>query len=129
MATQASPRRSFWTWGLQSEEPSDAQRREHAAALSNRFGFEIVPPPIPRAEDLKLRPPRVWPSTSISDICLTDNYERASHSYSSNDQHPAVFGDFPNPPDLVLLSIVSVTIPPRGELVEPPAWCPSTCSG
>jgi alkyldihydroxyacetonephosphate synthase len=101
MASKTSPRRSFWTWGLESDEPTDAERRDHAVALSKRFGVEIVPPPIPRAEDLKLRPPRVSPPASISDFCFADNYERARHAYSNNDMHPAVFGDFPNPPDLV----------------------------
>jgi alkyldihydroxyacetonephosphate synthase len=38
---------------------------------------------------------------SISEFCFTDNYERARHAYSNSDMHPAVFGDFPNPPDLV----------------------------
>ena len=101
MASKTSARRSFWTWGLQSDEPTEAQRRHHAGTLSERFGVEIVPPPIPRAKDLGLRSPRVSPPSSISEFCFTDNYERARHAYSNSDIHPAVFGHFPNPPDLV----------------------------
>ena len=61
-----------------------------------RFGVEIVAPPIPRVEDLELTNRR-W----IDEFCFADNYERALHSYSADDRHPAVFGHFPNPPDVV----------------------------
>ena len=44
------PRRSIWMFGLQSEEPTDAQRREHAKELSERYGMTIELPPIPKAE-------------------------------------------------------------------------------
>ena len=101
MNPESKPKRSFWTWGLQSEEPTDAQRAAHAAELSARMGTEIVAPPIPRAEDLALREPRVRVPDSLADFCFTDNYERALHSYSADDREPAVFGQFPNPPDVV----------------------------
>ncbi len=101
MASQTMSRRSFWTWGLESEEPTDAQRRDHAAMLSDRHGVEIVPPPIPRAEDLEMRSPRVTAPDNVADFCSSSNYERARHSYSNNDKDPAVFGLFPNPPDVV----------------------------
>ena len=101
MASTTSQRRSFWTWGLESEEPTDAQRRQHAGELSRRFGVEVVAPPIPHAEDLELRAPRVKAPASIASFCRTDNYERALHSYSADDRGPAVLGIFPNPPDIV----------------------------
>jgi len=101
MASTTSQRRSFWTWGLESEEPTDAQRRQHAGELSRRFGVEVVAPPIPHAEDLELRAPRVKAPASITSFCRTDNYERALHSYSADDRGPAVLGIFPNPPDIV----------------------------
>ena len=101
MSPKQKPRRSFWTWGLQADEPTDAQRAEHAAELSARFGAEIVAPPVPSADDLKLRKPRIRVPDSLADFCFTDNYERALHSYSADDRAPAVFAHFPNPPDVV----------------------------
>ena len=102
MTSTQRPRRSFWTWGLQSEEPTDAERATHAAQLSQRFGAEIVAPPIPGAEDLDLRPPRIGIPDAVSAFCHTDNYERALHAYSSDDKEPsAILGHFPNPPDAV----------------------------
>ena len=101
MRTELRPRRSIWTLGLQSEEPTDTERAAHAAELSQRFGVEIVAPPIPRVEELELRPPRIEIPARFEEFCFTDNYERALHSYSADDRHPAVFGHFPNPPDVV----------------------------
>ncbi len=100
MATTSRARRSIWTWGLQSDEPSDKQRTEYARQLSERLGVTLEPPPIPRAEDLCLREPRVSPPASLADFCFSDNYERAVHSYGA-DKERAVFGEFPNPPDVV----------------------------
>lgn len=101
MTSKTRQKRSIWTWGLVSEEPSDAQRRRHATQLSKRFGVEIIAQPIPSVESLQLRPPRLKAPSTISDFCYTDNYERALHSYSANDKGPAVFGIFLNPPDIV----------------------------
>ena len=100
--TRPRPKRSFWTWGLQADEPTDAQRANRAAELSARFGTEIIAPPIPNAADLALRPPRVEIPAALADFCFADNYERALHSYSADDREPnAVLGVFPNPPDAV----------------------------
>ena len=100
VATKSKPRRSFWTWGLESEEPTNQQRSEHAKQLSQRLGVTLEVPPIPRAEDLELREPRIKPPDSIAGFCFADNYERAYHSYGA-DRDRAIFGEFPNPPDIV----------------------------
>ncbi|MCH7745571.1 MAG: FAD-binding oxidoreductase, partial [Chloroflexi bacterium] len=100
MATFNKTRRSIWTWGLESDEPTEKQRSEYAKQLSESLGVTLEPPPIPRAEDLKLRDPRIKPPASIAGFCFSDNYERASHSYGA-DKDRAVFGEFPNPPDIV----------------------------
>ena len=97
MTTRKKPRRSFWTWGLQTDEPTDAERADHASELSRRFGTEILAPPIPRAADLDFRPPRIEVPTPIAQICRTDNYERALHSYSADDREPAVPGSLRQP--------------------------------
>ena len=52
-----SSRRSFWAWGLESEEPTDADRARRAEYLSKRFGVSITPRPVPRLGDAVLRPP------------------------------------------------------------------------
>lgn len=100
MVISEKPRRSIWTWGFESDEPTDAQRQEHARKLSERVGIEIIAPPIPKAEDLVLRVPRIKPPDSIAEFCLTDRYERALHSYGA-ERYLAVLGEFPNPPDVV----------------------------
>jgi alkyldihydroxyacetonephosphate synthase len=102
MTATHRPRRSFWTWGLQSEEPTDSERAQHAAQLSERFGARVAAPPIPKAGDLDLRPPRITIPDGVAAYCFTDNYERALHSYSADDREPsAINGHFPNPPDAV----------------------------
>ena len=100
MASTTLPRRSIWTWGLEADEPTDAQRAEYAKRLSEKLGVSLAPLPIPRARDLRLRPPRIAPPASIAGFCFTDNHERAAHSYGA-DKERAVFGEFPNPPDVV----------------------------
>ena len=46
--------RSFWTWGNVSDEPSDEDRRKAAAAIAQRTGVEVEPPPIPKLEEVEL---------------------------------------------------------------------------
>ena len=100
MASPTLPKRSIWTWGLEADEPTDAQRAAYAKRLSQELGVTLAPPPIPRARDLRLRAPRIAPPDSVAAFCFTDNYERAAHSYGA-DKERAVFGEFPNPPDVV----------------------------
>ena len=100
MSASQPPRRSIWTWGLQSDEPTDAQRAEYAKNLAQQLGVALTPPPIPRPQDLALRAPRISPPASIAPFCRADAYERAAHSYGA-DKERAVFGEFPNPPDVV----------------------------
>ena len=95
----AKPRRSVWMHGLESEEPAPAQRSEQAKRLSERIGVEVEPPPVPRIDDLKLRPPRIKPPDAIAEFCFTDNYERALHA--KGDRLLEIRGIFDNPPDVV----------------------------
>jgi alkyldihydroxyacetonephosphate synthase len=89
------PRRSIWMNGLQADEPTEAQRREQARALSRRLGIEVELPPIPRVEDLQLRPPRIRPPAAIEEFCFSDNYERALHT--KGDRLEEIRGIFANP--------------------------------
>ena len=99
VVTKQKPRRSIWMFGLQSEEPTEAQRREHAKELSERYGMTIELPPIPKAEELRLRPPRIRPPDSIAEFCYQDNYERALHAGFRTGL--AMRGESLNPPDVV----------------------------
>ncbi len=96
-------RRSFWAWGLEQDEPTAAQVREAAARLSQRYGVEVAPQPLPRSADLRLRPPRISPPASLAAICVADDHDRAVHTYgrSFRDRIRAYNLQFPNPPDIV----------------------------
>ncbi len=96
-------RRSFWGWGLESDEPSAADRRAVAASLSRRFNTAVEAPPVPTVADLGLRPSRVIPPPALASFCTTDTHERAAHAYgkSYRDVVRAFNRDFPNPPDFV----------------------------
>src|SRR3970282_2312279 len=96
-------RRSFWAWGLESDEPTLEQRRQTAEALSKQFGVPIQVPPMPRSSDLHLRPPRITPPDSLAAICTTDTHDRAVHTYGRSfpDGVRAFTRQFPTPPDVV----------------------------
>ncbi|HEY4670342.1 MAG TPA: FAD-binding oxidoreductase [Tepidiformaceae bacterium] len=95
--------RSYWAWGLVSDEPSEADRRKAAERVSARFGVQIEPPPSPSTEALELRPPRIHPPEALASIFSADVAVRAGHTYgkSYRDAIRAFNGDFPNPTDLV----------------------------
>ena len=97
------PRRSFWAWGMESDEPTEAQRRELAASLSAKHGVSVDVPPVPSSDDLDLREPRIAVPDSLASICSTDTHDRAVHTYgrSFRDRVRAFNLQFPNPPDVV----------------------------
>jgi alkyldihydroxyacetonephosphate synthase len=98
-----SPRRSFWAWCLESEEPTDADRAHRAEHLSKRFGVSITPAPVPRLSDAELRPSRVVVPDALADYCTTETWERAFHSHGAHltDRTDAFRLRFPNPTDAV----------------------------
>ena len=97
------PRRSFWAWGMESDEPTVEQRRQLAESLSQAYGVSLEVPPVPTTADLDLRKPRVTPPSPLAAICSTDTHDRAVHSYgrSFRDRIRAFNRQFPNPPDVV----------------------------
>ena len=99
----AMPRKSFWAWGMEADEPTESQRRELAGVLSAKYGVSIDVPPVPSSSDLDLRPPRIAVPDSLASICSTDTHERAVHTYGRNfeDRIRAFNLHFPNPPDVV----------------------------
>ena len=98
--TAIRPRRSFWMFGTEAEQPTDAQRRERARELSEQTGVAIEAPPIPDVEQIELREPRIRPPAALAEFCAMDNYERVLHAFGS-ERGRAIFGEVPNPPDVV----------------------------
>lgn len=96
-------RRSFWTWGYVSDEPTEEQRRAAAQRLSIRFDREVIPPPIPKIDEIQLRKPRLTVPSQLQDIVETTPAERITHTYGGHGTEllAAVRGNFPNPPDAV----------------------------
>jgi alkyldihydroxyacetonephosphate synthase len=95
----AKPRRSIWINGLESEEPTEAQRREQARQFSERIGVAVELPPIPTLDALQMRAPRIAVPDRLAEFCLTDTYERALHA--KGDRLLEIRGIFENPPDAV----------------------------
>ena len=111
-------RRSYWTWGYQSDEPSDAERAAQAKKISQRFGRAVAPPPVMPVENATLRAPRLEVPSKLAWV-TSDHVERATHTYGG---HPlellaGLRGEFVNPPDAVAH--------PRSEdeLEATLAWC------
>ncbi|CAI8035071.1 Alkyldihydroxyacetonephosphate synthase [Geodia barretti] len=115
-------RRSFWAWGLEQDEPTGQQVREAAARLSQRYGVEVEPVMPPRAEDLRLRAPRISPPSALAAICSSDDHDRAVHTYgrSFRDRIRAFNLQFPNPPDIVARPTI------EDEVIAVLDWCSSS---
>jgi alkyldihydroxyacetonephosphate synthase len=115
-------RRSFWAWGLESEEPTDADRAARAEQLSRRFGVPVTAGPIPRLADAVLRPPRVRIPDSLATCCTTEVWERAFHSHGAHftDRTNAFNLRFDNPTDVVAHPCT------EAELASIVDWCSSS---
>lgn len=96
-------RRSFWTWGFLSDEPSEAERNHAAQQVSQRLGMSISPPVVPRIEEIEIREPRLRLPSTLSEFTTTDHAERVTHTYGghSTELLAAIRGHFPHPPDAV----------------------------
>ena len=118
MAARAE-RRSVWTWGYVSDEPSDAQRRAAAKQVAERTGELVAPPPAPNVDAAELRPPRLAVPARLADWVSAATVERATHTYGGHSLEllKGLYGQFDNPPDAVAH--------PRNEdeLEATLAWC------
>ena len=118
MAARAE-RRSFWTWGYVSDEPSEAARANAAKQLAARLGRDVRPPPVPAIDAIELRRPRLAVPSALGGWVSAGHAERVTHTYGGHalELLRALRGDFANPPDAVAH--------PRGdaELEETLAWC------
>ena len=102
MAARAE-RRSFWTWGYVSDEPTEAERTAAARKASKRLGREVTPPVIPRIEDIELPTSRIEVPGKFAAFVSTDHAERVTHTYGGHSLEllAAARGQFRNPPDAV----------------------------
>ncbi len=96
-------RRSFWTWGYASDEPSDEERKRAAQAISKRTGRAVEPPPIPDLSEIGIRKPRLEVPSRLADWVTTDSEERLLHTYGGHmlELLAALRGRFDDPPDAV----------------------------
>ena len=96
-------RKSFWAWGLESDEPTMEQMREMAAKVSRQYGVNLEAVAPPKLAELVLRQPRISPPASVAQFCSTETHDRAVHSYGRGfrDRIRAFNRRFPNPPDVV----------------------------
>ena len=69
-------RRSFWTWGYVSDEPTEAQRKQAAGQASARLGREVRVAPVPRIDDIALPPSRIDVPSRLSGFVRADKTER-----------------------------------------------------
>ncbi len=100
----AEGRRKHWGWGYEHEQPPPDQVAAAAAFLAEHLGFGSAEPEAPVAlEEVSLLQPRLTVPAHLRDICATDDYERAFHTYGSSyrDVVRAFRGRFDHPPDVV----------------------------
>src|SRR5690349_3161366 len=120
MMTQA--RLKFWGWGRENEQLSGEEIAQLERAYAGHFGvasFDTTP--VPRAEEIQLRAPRVSVPGNLSALCSIEHDERLLYSYGKSfyDSAKAFARDFSNPPDVIAF--------PQNEsdLVSVLDWCDS----
>ena len=75
-------RRKFWGWGYEDEQPSPAELRSAGEGIRGHLGFGAEQIELPVSEDeIELPPARLTPPAAFADVCTSDPYERACHSY------------------------------------------------
>ena len=96
-------KRSFWAWGNEADEPTAEQMKTAAGELAARYNVSLEPVTPPKTAGLSLRKPRITPPSALADICLSEDHDRAVHTYgrSFRDRIRAFNLSFPNPPDVV----------------------------
>ncbi len=96
-------KRKFWGWGFEGNGLDAGQEAKLGEALAARFGG--LPPvlPIPRIEEIDLRPSRLTPPAALAPICSLDAEDRAGHTYgkSFRDIVRGLRREFTHPPDIV----------------------------
>ncbi len=112
-------RKSYWTWGWQSDEPTQSQREETAASLSRAYGVQLTAPPIATVDEISLRRPRLSIPSALGEFVTSDKTERIVHTYGGHflELNRALKGDFAAPPDAVAYPSTDA------ELEQVLSWC------
>jgi len=97
-------RRKFWGWGLEGTQATDAEVRELAQRLHDRFGIQSSGPvDAPKLSDITLRDPRVVVPATLAGFCSVDKHDRAEHTLGKS-MRDFVIGlerRYDTPPDFV----------------------------
>ncbi|MBI3918359.1 MAG: FAD-binding oxidoreductase [Betaproteobacteria bacterium] len=100
-------RRSFFGWGYEGDTVSPAELQWFEDAWSKLLKINhFEPAPMPRADEIELRAPRITAPDSLKNLCTTDKYERLLHSYGRSGHELArmiLRRDFSNPPDVIAI--------------------------
>jgi len=99
-------RRSFWHWGFEEDFPDAAAREavaQQAAFLIPALGTPRAEP-LPKIEDVKVRPSRLEIPRALADRATTDDRERILRASGKGyrDVLRAYRGDLPYAPDVVV---------------------------
>ncbi len=98
-------RRSFFGWGYEGEPVSAQELGWFERAWSQLFQVDrFEPAPLPRAEEISLRAPRVLLPAVFAAFCTDAKYDRLLHCYGRSVHDLARMihrRDFSNPPDAV----------------------------
>lgn len=97
-------RRKHYGWGREGEGFSADEREFAFARLRERLGVETFDArPVPRLEDIALKPPRIVPPASLAGICSSAPHDRAAHTYGKSypDYVRGLAGDYAPAPDVV----------------------------
>ena len=98
-------RRSFYGWGYENEPLPAGELEWFERAWAGLLGISrFDPAPMPRADEISLRAPRIQPPASLQHVCTTEHHARLAHSYGRSVHDLArmiLRRDFSNPPDVV----------------------------
>ncbi|HEX3033666.1 MAG TPA: FAD-binding oxidoreductase [Thermodesulfobacteriota bacterium] len=97
-------RRKFWGWGLEGLGLTQEEQKDLAKRMESQFGLSgLQADSRPKLEEIKLPEPKIRPPDNLSNLCSTDPYERAAHTYGKAfpDLVRAFQRDFSVAPDIV----------------------------
>lgn len=100
----AEQKRKFWGWGKVGEGFTDEDMKPFEAEYARQFGVDgFTVDPFPKAEEIALAAPRLYPPKSLARLCTTDHWERLVHTFgrSFHEQVRIMARDFRNAPDVV----------------------------